>query len=320
MAKNKLLGVLALTALIALALIAFIIFQKEHTKNMVFEDVREHDTEEELKSLTQDGSTLEILNKDSQIFTDRARFNNIIIAENDHVGIERIFPNKENPEFAIVWSDCGGSSCGNSSATLVDMKSKGGFAASLSMLSSSDIMIESPGEQVFLIYGLSTYLKNSYGDSLKLTAIYNRNKKKLSFLPEALEGIFDYDQFTGKHPEYLLADKAARGIFLRVMTPQEFSDFRKNISVSGSIINHNFDMQFSAQGIAPHSGGDSAAFFVIDHFNNKIFATVYRNKRFTVFTDFPVGFEDFNTVSIINDYLFQYGAHWDTSINEIRPR
>lgn len=271
----------------------------------------------DVKIISGDFGELKVIKNDEEkVYRRVITLNDEVILHNDHVGFELAYPNLKKPELVIAWADCGGSACGRAHATFIDLKSTPVFHEEVPELLASNIKITKRNDG-FLLDGTSSFLENDYGDLVPLKLEYSREKKLLRFVPK--EGAYDYSAFAGLHPHQLLGDESARQIFLRKMSPEQFKHFRHSISVGSVVSTDNHARIYEGSGIAPHSGGNPSAFFIIDAVRDKFLAGIYSDGQVQIITDLNVEHLDYSTVSILNEYLKEYKMRWDYDLNKAVP-
>ncbi len=238
------------------------------------------------------------------------------IVEHDHVGFEQVYPKLSKPEIVIAWSDCGGSACGRPSATFIDLAAKPFFHKTIDELSPSNLIISKKSADEYILEGTSAYLTNEYGDLISLSLKYNRLNKDLQFTSKTSEL---YAKYIGKHPDNLLGDEQARAIFLRKMTSDDFKTFRHNISVSGAISSRNLGRYIIASGMSPHSGGDPAAFFIIDTIQDKFTAGFYSENSVKILSDDVENGILMVGGALLDELLLEHKMKWDFQLQKAVP-
>ncbi len=248
--------------------------------------------------------------------TDHLFFNNESITDNDHVGFSKKYPKHGKAEIITGWDDCGGSACGRENLVFIDVKREPVFFAVVSDILGKSIKLTKESNGVFTVVGVASSDTNELGDPLRLTMRYDRASGKLFFLPLS-DASFDYRSFLGKHPDELLADENARQIFLDTMSADDFKALRYSVGVAGGIYERNHGRFIHGDGMAPHSGGDPSAHYVIDALKGNYIAAIYKDGEIEIFSDTKNKNE---LVYLLNDFFKQHGLAWNYDLSKSVPR
>ncbi|OIN87966.1 MAG: hypothetical protein AUJ12_00060 [Alphaproteobacteria bacterium CG1_02_46_17] len=284
----------------------------------------EADQATEISTLNQKGKnvffnshgSVAIINGDN---SDTVELNGVEIFKADHIGLSYIYPNPDSPEIIIASEDCGGSSCGRASAIFIDLQNnKEPLVGNIPELLASNVKLIKQDTNTFELEGVSTFLKNEFGDFTPIKMRYSRSSGSLNFIPQS--SIADYGVFVGQHPDTLLGNAKARDVFLSKMSAQQFKKLRYNMSVSGAVATYNHGRFYVANGMAPHSGGDPSAFFIIDVVRDVFIAGTISKGDFISAYDLSGEDLDPATIDILNGQLAEFGMVWAFDLNRVVNR
>ncbi|MCB0213918.1 MAG: hypothetical protein KDJ52_31555, partial [Anaerolineae bacterium] len=163
-------------------------------------------------------------------------------------------------------------------------------------------------KNTFMLSGGSAYLTNEYGDLIDMRLSYDQQAKELWFSSQHSD---IFQKYIGQHPQDLLSDKDAREIFLTLMSPEEFKTFRHNISTASGIYSRNHGRYIIATGMAPHSGGDPAAFFIVDTIYYQFTVGLYHDGYMRLISSMRENGELTIGGDILDEILENYNMVWD---------
>ncbi|QHQ35233.1 hypothetical protein [Algicella marina] len=242
--------------------------------------------------------------------SEKAYLNGEIIIENDYVDLLSAYPNTTKPEFIVITSDCGGSACGVSpDITIIDLGMHSPtFRTIGDLLDPDTISIKEKTDNEVRISARTKNQRSVTGRLIDLELKYTRKDGSIIFRSKFYPY---YEELIGQYPGSIFKNELFAEFISAFVPNEQVEEIRKALSVASRVSSSDDGRTVFGSGIAPHSGGSHAAFFVIDTLTSAIILGHFRDGRYQIFSNTDIDGVPYNSIKIMEEMIAKNGMYFD---------